>query len=127
MMMMMMGSSRDGEEGHQAPPPLVMRAPQQALTPNHFVFGKLLGLGSYSKVVLFFTPFFCCISSSSSSASPSHLFPSQLFCNITLHIGFFMFFCSMEFRWARNGQGMGGSGGGDEWGLVSCFVFKVFV
>jgi serine/threonine protein kinase len=51
MMMMMMGSSRDGEEGHQAPPPLVMRAPQQALTPNHFVFGKLLGLGSYSKVM----------------------------------------------------------------------------
>ncbi len=92
--MMMMGSSRDGEEGHQAPPPpLVMRAPQQALTPNHFVFGKLLGLGSYSKVVLFFTPFFCCISSSSSSsASPLHLFTSPLFCNITLHIGFFMFF-----------------------------------
>jgi 3-phosphoinositide dependent protein kinase-1 len=48
---MMMGSSKDGEEGHQAPPPLVMRAPQQALTPNHFVFGKLLGLGSYSKVM----------------------------------------------------------------------------
>ncbi len=58
MMMMMMGSSRDGEEGHQAPPPLVMRAPQQALTPNHFVFGKLLGLGSYSKVVLFFYTLF---------------------------------------------------------------------
>ncbi|CAM6039946.1 unnamed protein product [Sphagnum compactum] len=51
MMIMMMGSSRDGEDGHQAPPPLVMRAPQQALTPNHFVFGKLLGLGSYSKVM----------------------------------------------------------------------------
>ncbi len=37
-----------------------------------------------------------------------------------------MFLCSMEFRWARNGQGMGGGGGGDGWGLVSLFSVQGF-
>ncbi|KAG0618371.1 hypothetical protein M758_4G058300 [Ceratodon purpureus] len=32
-------------------PPLVMRAPQEDFTADHFLFGNLLGLGSYSKVV----------------------------------------------------------------------------